>query len=144
MIITSPMVQRAKKPRKTELQRLQAKAKREALENKFHFMWKALNGPELKRQHKFHETRKWTFDFAHVETRIAIEIEGGTWINGRHNRGQGYENDREKYNEANFEYWRVFCLTSKMITGDVVRRLIDVVNRDRVIVGMFNKPEAEK
>lgn len=126
------------KPKKTELQRLQSKAKREALENKFHFIWKALNGPELKRQHKFHDTRKWTFDFAHVETRIAIEIEGGTWVNGRHNRGQGYESDREKYNEANFDSWRVFCLTSKMITSDVVRRLIEAVIRDREIVRMFD------
>ena len=118
------------KPKKTELQKLQDKAKREKLENKFHFLWKALKGPELKRQHKFHPKRKWPFDFAHLETKTAIEIEGGTWINGRHNRGQGFEDDCYKYNAAEAMRWHVFKLTSKMIDLKNVQQIIDVVRNE--------------
>ena len=73
------------KPKKTELQRLQAKAKRERHESKFAMLWKTRNMVpriELVREYKFHPTRKWRFDFAHVATKTAIEIEGGTWSGG--------------------------------------------------------------
>lgn len=130
MIITSPMIQKATKPKKTELQRLQAKAKRDSLENKFHFTWKALNGPELVREHQFIGNRKWRFDFAHKDTRTAIEIEGGTWNGGRHTRGQGFEGDCEKYNAANDVGWRVYKLTSKMIDRENVQRIVDVVKTE--------------
>lgn len=61
---------------------------------------------------KFHPTRKWRFDFADVDNKIAVELEGGIWINGRHNRGKGYESDIEKYNEALILGWRVLRYTS--------------------------------
>ena len=35
-----------------ELKRIQSKAKRESLENKFLFIWRAINGPELLREHR--------------------------------------------------------------------------------------------
>lgn len=58
-------------------------------------------------EYKFHETRKWRFDFAHPQLRIAIEIEGGIWIRGRHTRAIGYRNDIEKYNSATIAGWRI-------------------------------------
>ena len=62
-------------------------------------------------EHKFHLTRKWRFDYANVEKKIAIEIEGGVWVAGRHTRGKGYINDLEKYNQAQLLGWRVFRYT---------------------------------
>jgi very-short-patch-repair endonuclease len=50
-------------------------------------------------------------DFAHVENRIFIEIEGGIFIQGRHNRSQDFAADAEKYLEAALEGWRVLRLT---------------------------------
>lgn len=57
-------------------------------------------GFEFVAEHKFHEKRRWRFDFANLETKTAIEIEGGIFSNGRHTRGKGYMNDMEKYNAA--------------------------------------------
>ena len=57
---------------------------------------------------RFHPTRKWKFDCAWPDRMIAVEIEGGIWIRGRHNRGAGYLKDMEKYNAAAKLGWRVF------------------------------------
>lgn len=61
-----------------------------------------------KEEFRFHPTRKWRFDFAHEELKIAIEIEGAVWVRGRHTRGKGYLADMEKYNTAQSMGWRVF------------------------------------
>ena len=85
------------------------------LEAKFLYQWRVLGGPELAQEYRFHHRRKWRFDFAHVPSRIAIEVEGGTWRNGRHNRPAGYRKDAEKYNHATLDGWRVFRFTGSMI-----------------------------
>jgi very-short-patch-repair endonuclease len=75
-------------------------------------------------EYRFHETRKWRFDFAYPERQIAIEVEGGTWQNGRHNRAKGYESDCEKYNTAALRGWTVLRFTGDMIKrGDAVRMI---------------------
>jgi very-short-patch-repair endonuclease len=94
------------------------------LEKQFAIYWQGLSGPKLTPEHKFHPTRKWRFDFAHIEKRVAIEIEGGTWMQGGHSRGRGYQEDCEKYNEAVRLGWRVFRLTGKMITVQNVGNII--------------------
>ncbi len=71
-------------------------------------------------EYTFHDTRKWRFDFAFPSVRIAIECEGGTWSDGRHTRGQGFEDDCIKYNEAACLGWIVIRMTSGMIErGDL-------------------------
>lgn len=59
------------------------------------------------REYRFDEKRKWRFDFADPVSRIAIEIEGGAWTYGRHNRSEGFIQDCEKYNAAAVHGWRV-------------------------------------
>lgn len=63
--------------------------------------------PEPVAEYRFHEDRKWRFDFAFPEQKIAIEIEGGLWNQGRHNRPASMIKDMEKYNEAAILGWRV-------------------------------------
>lgn len=94
------------------------------LERKFTLFWKALNGPELKAEARVSPTRRWRFDFAHIATMTAIEIEGGVWSGGRHTRGSGFTGDCEKYNEAALGGWTVFRLTGSMITTSTIERLI--------------------
>lgn len=119
---TLTTIRRIKPPKrpKTDLQRLQDKAKRQKHENRFEFMWKAICGPPLKREHRFCE-RKWRFDFAHHDTQVAIEIEGGVWSKSRHTNGAGYTKDCEKYNAATLQGWRIFRLTPDMITGNTLQ-----------------------
>ena len=79
-------------------------------------------------EYRFHETRKWRFDFAFPSARIAIECEGGTYSGGRHVRGQGFEDDCEKYNHAVCLGWLVLRLTKKMIEdGEVLRYLTEAL-----------------
>lgn len=100
------------------------KAPPSRLELKFTLFWRSLGGPQLTPEVKVVPDRRWRFDFAHPGTRIAIEIEGGTWTGGRHTRGSGYAKDCEKYNEAQLAGWTVFRLTGEMITTPNVERLV--------------------
>ena len=84
--------------------------------------------PKPVRELQFADGRKWRFDFAWPEHKLAAECEGGHWSGGRHTRGSGFEADCEKYNAAILLGWQVLRYTRKMIeTGqavDQVRSLI--------------------
>lgn len=60
----------------------------------------------------FHPTRKWRMDYAWPDLKIALEVHGGTHSNGRHTRGVGFANDREKMNEAQLLGWIVIEIAS--------------------------------
>jgi very-short-patch-repair endonuclease len=108
-----------------ELKKLQAKAKRESLEKKFAFIWKAIGGPALEREWRFEPTRRWRLDFADPVFKIAVEIEGGIWMKGGggHTHGMWFEKDAEKYFEATMAGWQVIRLTDSMITKAVLERI---------------------
>lgn len=85
-----------------------------------------MNGPALEREFRFHPTRKWRADFAHLPSRTLIEIEGGIWIRGRHTTPRGFTADAEKYLEAAMGGWRVLRLVDQQIKGPTVARIIDL------------------
>jgi very-short-patch-repair endonuclease len=94
------------------------------LEAQFHQLWQMLGGPELEREFRFEPMRRWRADFAHVDSRTLIEVEGGLYQQGRHQRLHGYQADCEKYNWATMTGWRVIRLTSMMLTPDYVESII--------------------
>lgn len=67
------------------------------------------------REFCFAMPRRWRADFAFLEERILIEIEGGTWTAGRHTRGSGFSSDCEKYNAAAILGYRVLRFTTEMV-----------------------------
>lgn len=67
---------------------------------------------------KFSEDRDFRFDFQWPVVKIAVEIEGGNWVNGGHNRGAGYEKDCTKYNLAADLGWVVYRFTPTMLKRD--------------------------
>lgn len=70
------------------------------------------------REHRFAPPRRWRFDFAHPESWIAVEIEGGHWSGGRHVRGAGFAADCEKYSVAATLGWRVIrATTGQVLSG---------------------------
>lgn len=90
--------------------------------------------PEPQREYLFHRKRKWRFDLAWPDLMIAVEIEGGIWSGGRHVRGKGYEQDCEKYNEAQLAGWMVLRFTPGMIKRDKAGGVIEQAVR-RAIEG---------
>jgi very-short-patch-repair endonuclease len=99
------------------------------LEDRFLKLWRLACGPELEKENRFDSERRWRADFAHLPTRCLIEIEGGIWVNGRHNRAAGFNADLEKYLEAGLSGWRVFRLGPDQIQFALVERLVALVNR---------------
>jgi very-short-patch-repair endonuclease len=97
--------------------------KESVLEKKFRLLWGSLNGPELVQEHRFHPVRKWRFDFAHLATKVAVELQGGIWSGGRHGRGYGIVGDYEKLNESQFCGWVVIQLSAKQITMENVEKI---------------------
>lgn len=82
--------------------------------NELYVQLKALKIP-FETEYKFHPDRKWRFDYAIIQAKIAIEVHGGVYTQGRHTRGKGFENDREKINTATILGWRVLEVTPEQI-----------------------------
>ena len=59
--------------------------------------------------------RKWRWDVAFEQSRLLVDVQGGTWANGRHTRGYGYEQDCEKWNSATVAGWRILIVTTQQV-----------------------------
>ena len=91
-------------------------------------------GCEMVQQVKFHPKRRWRLDFGDVESKVGVEIDGGEFANGAHNRGVRMANDYEKRNAALKLGWAIFQLTGAMVKKDPVgwaRRVKAVIERRR-------------
>ena len=83
-----------------------------------------LPGVEVVRELTFHNSRKWRFDYAMPQYKVAVEIDGAVWKIGRHNRPEGYINDMEKLNTAASMGWLVLRFTTDDRLKDSTLRLI--------------------
>jgi very-short-patch-repair endonuclease len=80
--------------------------------------------PEPQREFRFVSDRRWRFDFAWPDLKLAVEVEGAVWTNGRHTRGSGYVKDMEKYNRAAVLGWRVLRFSTEQVKrGEAVAAL---------------------
>lgn len=92
---------------------------------------------EFVTEHKFHKTRKWRLDYYIPELKIAIELHGGVYTNGRHTRGTGFTADREKMNEAQISGIMVLEVTSEQVENgkaiELIKRAIESRRNERCI-----------
>jgi very-short-patch-repair endonuclease len=80
-------------------------------------------------EYRFHETRKWRFDFAWPELKLAVEVEGGGWSGGRHTRGTGFEADLEKYDAAMRMGWNIYRCAGRLIKdGSALKTITVLIN----------------
>lgn len=70
-------------------------------------------GIDLQQEYQFHAERKFRFDYACPELKIAVEQEGGIWLKGggAHSRPQNILRDMEKYNLATSMGWKILRRT---------------------------------
>lgn len=101
----------------TAAQRQLKQAKASHLERELLFALRVagLKVPQPELEFRFHASRKWRFDLAWPDRRLAVEVEGGIWASGRHNRAPGFIADCDKYNEAALLGWRVLRVTQAHI-----------------------------
>lgn len=95
------------------------------LENTFADLWIAYYPAiDLHSEYRFASPRRFRFDFACPLAKVAIEINGGIWTDGRHSRGSGLATEYEKINLASSLGWRVFHLCTNTIEDEVIYRMI--------------------
>ena len=100
--------------------------------------WLKQNKIDYQPEYRFCPDRRWRFDYALLQQKIAIEVEGGVWISGRHSRGAGMIADMEKYNSATILGWRVLRYTPQELLramGDI--KCLITKMRDAIIVHPF-------
>lgn len=84
--------------------------------------------PEPCCEYRFAPPRRWRMDFAWPEHKVAAEVDGGVYTQGRHTRGKGFERDCEKVNKAVCLGWRVLRFTPKMVeSGEALQVLEEVL-----------------
>ena len=93
--------------------------------------------PEPEREYRFHPTRRWRFDFAWPEIKLAVEVEGVTYYGknkdgsmklGRHQTAKGLEKDCEKYGEAMLLGWNVYRCTQGMVKSAEAIKMIELLS----------------
>jgi len=103
------------------------------LERLFDCQIKALKLPQPEYEFRFMPPRRFRFDFAWPALRLAAEIEGGTWSEGRHVRGSGFEQDCIKYSEAAILGWMVIRATGDMVKNgkaiELLKRALSASSR---------------
>ena len=101
------------------------------IEDYFERKLKNAKFPYFTREYRFHPVRKWRFDFAWPEYKIALEIEGGVWLTGkrksRHLTGKGFTQDIIKYNEAACLGWIVIRVTPDQVKDNLALYWLDQI-----------------
>jgi hypothetical protein len=87
--------------------------------------------PGYTKEHIFHPERKWRFDYAWLDLKVALEIHGGVFTNGRHTRGKGFTEDKVKMNEAQLLGWIVIEATTAQVKNGQMLNWINEAVRNR-------------
>ena len=90
---------------------------------------KALGLPEPVREYPAIKGRKFRFDFAWLERKLLVEVNGGTYTKGAHSTGAGIARDYEKANLAQLAGWRVLSFDGKAVKDgtavEVIRQALE-------------------
>lgn len=82
--------------------------------------------PEPVEEYRGIPGRRFRFDLCFVDARIAVEIQGGRWIqNTGHNSGRGLERDYEKANLAMLSGWIYLQVSPEMVEDGRALTLVE-------------------
>lgn len=86
--------------------------------------------PEPEFELRFDATRRFRFDAAWPAHRVALEVNGGVWVRGRHTRGGGYSRDMTKLNLAQAQGWQVYQVTPRELQkGQALQWIAPAIQR---------------
>lgn len=87
---------------------------------------------DYEREHTFALPRRWRFDFAWPEEKVAVEMEGGVWVRGSHQRPVRFVRDCEKYNRAALDGWTVLRYTTESLKqpGCMIKEIREALGRE--------------
>lgn len=86
---------------------------------------KFANLPVPEPEHRFAPPRRWRFDWCWPEFQLALEVDGGVFVQGRHTRGAGVLKDHEKLNAAAIAGWRVLRVTPSQVRDGSALQLVE-------------------
>lgn len=90
----------------------------------------------------------WRFDVAWPAYKVAVEIDGGVWLRGRHNRGGGFIEDCRKLNEAARLGWIVLRGTPELIADEslpsAVKYVLEEIHSAVMIAVLSNSKPAKR
>lgn len=113
----------------TPTKKVRQRANKHPLTDAFTAICRSELKTEVVKEYRFHPTRRWRFDYAIPSKKIALEVEGGVFTQGRHTRSTGFLGDMEKYNEAARLGWRVVrTVPSELYTRKTVSLLRSLMN----------------
>lgn len=64
--------------------------------------------------------RRWAFDWCWPDAHLALEVDGGGFVGGRHHRAAGFAEDCVKLNTALVLGWRVLRCTPQQVSDGSV------------------------
>lgn len=109
-----------------------------ALTDKLVFQLRAAKLPAPVLEYRFARDlaspRQWRFDLCWPESMLAVEVEGGIFVQGRHGRGAGMLADMEKYNSALVNGWRVLRVAKQHIDSGMALDWITLAMEPQEIV----------
>lgn len=76
-------------------------------------------------EHRFHPPRRWRWDYAVPSIKLAIEYHGSIWTQGRHTRGAGFMNDREKMAQGQLDGWLVLEIVEEFVRDGRAHTMIE-------------------
>jgi very-short-patch-repair endonuclease len=89
----------------------------------------AIGLPAPQTELRFAPPRRWRFDLAWPDRKLACEVDGAIWTQGRHTRGAGVERDMEKYNAAALDGWRVLRVSTGMVRDGRALKVLEAALR---------------
>lgn len=95
-------------------------------------MCRTLGLPQPLIEFKFHPTRKFRADFAFLDHKLMVEVDGGLFVSGRHSRGASREKDMERDAEALKIGWRVLRVSPRHVyDGRAAQWVADILKQSK-------------
>jgi very-short-patch-repair endonuclease len=73
--------------------------------------------------------RQFRYDFAWPDRLLAVEVDGGVWMKGKHARGAGIQRDCEKSVLGWEAGWRVMRVTPELVESGRALQALEAVLR---------------